>query len=217
MTPPTRIRLDEDCWLDLCEGWLPPEEATRVFARLRDEVPWKHEAIRIAGRAILQPRLTAWYGDPGASYTYSGLTVEPIAWTPLLAGLRDAVAREAGESFNSALLNFYRDGRDSMGLHADDEPELGVNPVIASLSVGERRRFQLRPRKGVNAEPIDLTLSNGSLLVMGGRAQHHWKHGVPKEKKILDGRINLTFRRVVGRIAPTLTRRPTHVNGQEFG
>ena len=146
----------------------------------------------------MQPRLVAWFGDPGAAYTYSGLQLVPEPWSERLGSLRARTEGAAGHPFNSVLCNLYRDGNDSMGLHADAEPELGPNPVIASVSLGATRRFVLRHAKD-RGERLDLDLAGGSLLVMSGTTQHFWRHGVPKQKKITDSRINLTFRRILPR------------------
>ncbi|MFT3772348.1 MAG: alpha-ketoglutarate-dependent dioxygenase AlkB [Minicystis sp.] len=195
-TPPALARIPiEDGLLFFCERWLPPEVTAAAFATLRAETPWRAEQIRIAGRLIDVPRRTAWYGDPGATYVYSGLTNEPLAWTPLLAELRAAVVTAAGAPLNAALLNFYRDGRDSMGWHADAEPELGKDPVVASLSLGAPRRFLLRHAKK-KGKSMTFVLGDGALLVMAGSTQHHYRHSVPKEDEAGE-RINLTFRRVL--------------------
>jgi alkylated DNA repair dioxygenase AlkB len=146
----------------------------------------------------MQPRLVAWFGDPEASYTYSGLKLVPEPWPARLASLRARVEEQAGAAFNSVLCNLYRDGADSMGLHSDDERELGQNPIIASVSLGETRRFVMRHKKKA-AERLDLDLPGGSLLVMAGTTQHHWRHGVPKQRAIEGARINLTFRRIFPR------------------
>jgi alkylated DNA repair dioxygenase AlkB len=177
--------------------WLAPEEATRAFEVLRDGVPWVQKTIRIAGREVLEPRLTAWYGDPDAAYTYSGARLEPLAWTPLLSELRARIEEAASSAFNSVLLNYYRSGEDAMGFHADKEKELGTNPLIASLSLGAPRRFVLKYRKkNAGVDPIELELTHGSLLIMAGTTQHFWRHGVPKAKSA-EPRINLTFRRII--------------------
>lgn len=193
----------------LDEGWLPQGEAARLFLSLVGETPWQQEAVVIAGRHVLQPRLTAWYGDEGASYTYSGLTVHPLPWTEVLGGLRERVQAATGHPFNSVLINHYRDGQDAMGFHSDDEKELGENPVIASLSLGATRRFLLRYRKRDAAVPdVELDLPSGSLLVMGGTTQHFWKHGVPRVAGDVGPRLNLTFRRILhDRPAPPARRR----------
>lgn len=183
--------------ITLIDPFLPAPEAEALFAALRDGVAWKHEKIRVFGREHLQPRLTAWFGDPGAVYTYSGLTLAPAPWSPELAALRALVEEACGERFNSALVNYYRGGDDSMGFHADAEPELGQNPVIASVSLGAHRRFLLKPTRKLKepAAPLELSLGGGSLLVMAGTTQHFWRHGVPRQAGA-GPRINLTFRRV---------------------
>jgi alkylated DNA repair dioxygenase AlkB len=159
------------------------------------EVPFRSETIRMFGRPVAVPRLVSWHGDPGASYVYSGTPHEPLPWTPALAVLRDRTAATAGVAFNSVLANLYRTGRDSMGWHADDEPELGPDPVIASLSLGAARRFRVRARNG--NETGEYRLSGGSLLVTGPGVQAAWQHCVPREAGVTGARINLTFRRIV--------------------
>ena len=163
-----------------------------ILARLLDETPWRADTVVVYGKRYLQPRLTAWYGE--ASYTYSGLTLQPLPLTPLLAQLRTAVERVTGQRYNSVLLNYYRDGADSMGMHSDDEPELGPQPVIASLSYGATRTFLLRHRR--NNRTVKLDLTDGSLLLMAGTLQAHWRHGINKTAKLVGPRLNLTFRYV---------------------
>jgi len=175
-------------------AFLPPAEAAALLAQLIAEVAWEQRAIRIFGQQIPQPRLTAWYGDPAARYTYSGLTWEPLPWSPALQALRQRVEAATGTRFNSVLLNYYRDGRDSMGWHADDEPELGPAPAIASLSLGATRRFRLRPQGGSTHLPLGLDLPSGSLLLMRGPTQQHWQHALPKTARPVGPRLNLTFR-----------------------
>ena len=166
-----------------------------------EHIPWQQQTIRIAGQAHLQPRLTAWYGDPGSRYTYSGLTLDPAPWTALLANIRASVEARSGRTFNSVLLNYYRDERDAMGMHADDEPELGERPVIASVSLGAVRTLVFQPRKDrvANGVAFRLPLASGSLLLMAGDTQHNWKHGVDRERVPCGPRINLTFRRIYAR------------------
>jgi alkylated DNA repair dioxygenase AlkB len=170
-----------------------PISSTVILARLFDETPWRHETVVVYGKRHLQPRLTAWYGE--ASYTYSGLTLQPLPMTPLLADLRAAVEAATGHRYNSVLLNYYRDGADSMGMHSDDEPELGPQPVIASLSFGATRRFVLRHKR--TGRTVKLDLPDASLLLMCGDLQRHWLHGINKTTKALDPRVNLTFRYIV--------------------
>jgi len=171
-----------------------PAEADELFADLRDGIGWRQEEVVIFGRARLVPRLVAWHGDPGARYTYSGVAHEPLPWTPVLQAVRSRVESLSGHRYNSVLLNLYRDGRDGMGWHADDEPELGRDPVIASVSLGATRRFRLRHRRRRDTVPLDL--GHGSLLLMQGPTQHHWMHAVPKTSRPVGERINLTFRQV---------------------
>jgi alkylated DNA repair dioxygenase AlkB len=172
------------------ESLLDPEAADALFAELRSATPWKQEVSR--GRPF--PRLTAWYADPGLTYSYSGVTHRALEWTPTLQEIRRRVEQASGTSLNSLLLNLYRDGRDSIGFHSDDEPELGINPVIASVSLGAVRQFVLNHKK--SREKLSFRLAHGSLLVMGGTCQHHWIHGVPKTAEEVGERINLTFRQI---------------------
>lgn len=171
-------------------------EADAIVSALLAETPWRHDEIVVYGRKVLQPRLTAWYGDPGASYSYSGIELQPLPWTPLLAELKARVEEAAAARFNSLLMNLYRDGRDSVSWHSDAEPELGPNPVIASLSFGATRRFQIRSRPPLPPARHEMELRHGDLLVMAGRTQHEWAHQVPKTSARVGPRINLTFRLV---------------------
>lgn len=168
-----------------------------IFDELRSTIDWKHEAITIGGRKIMQPRLTAWYGDPGAAYAYSGLALTPAAWTPLLAALKSRVEAITAATFNSALLNLYRGERDSVGYHADNEPELGPRPTIASLSFGAERDFGLKPKRHQSGQPRKLRLASGSLLVMAGDTQKNWLHGIEKLNVPCAPRINITFRKII--------------------
>jgi alkylated DNA repair dioxygenase AlkB len=163
-----------------------------ILARLLEETPWRVDTVVVYGKRYQQPRLTAWYGE--ASYTYSGLTLHPLPLTPLLEQLRAAVEHVTGRRYNSVLLNYYRDGADSMGMHSDDELALGPQPVIASLSYGATRTFILRHRRNRRTVKIDLT--DGSLLLMAGTLQANWQHGINKTAKLVGPRLNLTFRYV---------------------
>ncbi|VWX59004.1 Alpha-ketoglutarate-dependent dioxygenase AlkB [Burkholderiales bacterium 8X] len=171
-----------------------PAGADALMQQLIDEVPWRAEKVKVWGKEHLQPRLIAWYGDPGSSYTYSGLTMEPMAWTEALHDLKLRVEATAGKRFNSVLLNLYRSGRDRMGFHSDDEDELGARPVIASLSLGATRTFVMKPRRDSSAPVVRLKLESGSLLIMRGDTQRNWKHGVPATTSDVGARVNLTFR-----------------------
>ena len=164
-----------------------------IFERLLNETPWREDSVVVYGKRHLQPRLTAWYGD--ASYTYSGLRLEPLAWTALLLEIRAAVEAACGQRFNSVLLNRYRNERDSMGMHSDDEPELGTDPVIASLSYGATRSFILRHKR--DKRTVRLPLEDGSLLLMSGQLQRNWLHGINKTTRAVGERLNLTFRYIV--------------------
>jgi alkylated DNA repair dioxygenase AlkB len=185
------IPLRDDGFLLYDPAFLPRAEADLLLADLLERVPWKQEG----GRGRLFPRLTAWYGDPGVVYSYSGVTHEPLPWMATLLDVKTRIEHVADARFNSLLLNRYRDGRDSVGMHADDEPELGANPIIGSISLGAVRRFVLRHKTG--GERLALELPHGSLLVMTGTSQHHWLHGIPKTSKPVGQRINLTYRHIV--------------------
>jgi alkylated DNA repair dioxygenase AlkB len=167
-----------------------PISNAEVFERLLRETAWRHETIVVYGKRHLQPRLTAWHGEAG--YTYSGLRLAPLPMTPLLAQLRAAVEAATSHRYNSVLLNYYRDGADSMGMHSDDEPELGPQPAIASLSYGATRSFVLRHKTTKRTLKFDLL--EGNLLLMAGTLQRHWLHGINKTAKPTGPRLNLTFR-----------------------
>ena len=170
---------------------------TQVLQRLIAEIPWRFEEVVMWGRRVPQPRLTAWYGDAGASYAYSGIQLHPLPWTPILLDIKTRIEATVGSIFNSVLLNYYRDHRDSIGFHSDDEPELGKRPVIASLSLGEERMFVLKHKRSKFVSPVHLRLASGSLLLMKGDTQHCWRHGISKENRSCGPRINLTFRRII--------------------
>ncbi|WP_414707357.1 alpha-ketoglutarate-dependent dioxygenase AlkB family protein [Rudaea sp.] len=168
-------------------------QAQHWFDRLHAEIPWERHRLRLFGREIEAPRLSCWIGDAHARYIYSGTLFTPHAWTLGLHELRDLLFAQCGKSYNSVLCNLYRDGHDSMGWHSDDEPELGDAPVIASLSFGAVRRFQLRHRHDPDRR-LALDLPSGSLLVMAGRTQQNYRHALPKTARQAGARINLTFR-----------------------
>lgn len=170
-------------------------EATEAFGVLRNEVPWQQDSIKVFGKTHLQPRLTALYGVAGRTYTYSGIRMSPYPFTPLLLKLKEKVEAAVAHNFTSCLLNLYRDGRDSNGWHADNEKELGRQPVIASLSLGASRRFRLKHRKDKSLS-YSLDLAPGSLLLMKGATQTYWLHQIPKTKIVVGERINLTFRHI---------------------
>ena len=175
--------------------FLDPAEAAAAFLELRAAIPWAVHRIRLFGRTIDSPRLSAWIGDPGTAYRYSGTTFEPLPWPPALLALRERVAAAAGCPLDSVLANLYRDGRDYMGWHSDDERALGPRPTIASLSLGATRRFRLASRKRP-ADGLDLDLPAGSLLLMRGDTQRTTRHALPRTARPVGERINLTFRRI---------------------
>lgn len=177
-------------------SFLKQKEADEYFGILKDTIHWKQEEIKVYGKIFPFPRKTAWYGNEGYNYSYSGLNLNPEPWTEELLELKTRIeSLLPGEVFNSVLLNMYRDGNDKVGWHSDDEKELGVNPVIASLSLGATRRFDIKHKteKGLEHQ---FELTNGSLIVMKGAMQHHWLHQIPVQKKVLLPRINLTFRTI---------------------
>jgi alkylated DNA repair dioxygenase AlkB len=191
----TRIALAADTWIDFELDWLSPADAHRCLAAVRDEVTWAAREIVLFGRRIMQPRLVGWAGE--VAYRYSGQTLEPRPFTDTVRALTERVKAFAGTPFNHVLLNRYRDGRDNMGLHADDEPELGPDPVVATLSLGATRRLTLVPRRPRDGERRSLALPAGSLLVMGGACQRRFRHGIPREPPVTSERVSLTFRRIV--------------------
>jgi alkylated DNA repair dioxygenase AlkB len=172
------------------------DDADRLFHAVNGVTDWRQEMIWMYGREVPVPRLTAWVGDPGKTYTYSNISLRPAPWTPPLLEIKARVEQVAATMFNSVLLNLYRTGADGVAWHSDDEPELGRAPVIASVSLGATRRFQLRQRSNRD-ERCELHLEHGSLLLMRGDTQHVWEHQVPKTAKPVDPRMNLTFRTII--------------------
>ena len=185
-----------DAEVSLATSLFTPEESDQLFQDLLAEIHWTQETIRIYGKLIPIPRQMAWHGDSGSAYAFSGLALTPHPWIPLLNRIRARVQEAANTEFNSVLLNHYRSGADSMGWHADNEPELGPNPVIASVSFGGTRRFLLRniANPALRAE---VPLTSGSMLLMAGHTQHAWHHHVPRTAREVPPRINLTFRTII--------------------
>ncbi len=173
---------------------LTATEADSLLAGLIEQIPWSQDSLWIAGIKRQVPRLQCWMGDAG--YGYSGLRLKREPWHPLVSAIKPRIERLAGQQFNSVLINYYRDGQDSVAWHADDEHELGKQPVIASLSLGAERPFELRPKPGKPGDKCRLVLRHGSLLVMGETLQSHWQHQLPKVRGLLEARVNLTFRTV---------------------
>lgn len=187
-----------DADIRLCPEYLNRAAATVLFEVLRKNVSWRQDEVQLFGRRHRIPRVHQWYGDPGLSYRWSGLSMLPEPWFDELDALRDNIAAAVHVPFNSVLVNLYRDGHDSMGWHADDELELGERPVIAGLSLGAERDFVLRYRDNKSGVPKErVMLTNGSLLVMAGDTQKFWQHALPKRRRVTTPRINLTFRRIL--------------------
>jgi len=194
------LQLPDGAWVDHRESFVLDHAA--LLDALVATLPLRQEHLRIMGREVLTPRLTSWHGDPGCFYRYSGRRFEPAPWTPALAALRQRLVDAQGVAFNAVLVNLYRDGGDTMGAHADDEPELGPAPDdvrVATVSLGARRRFCLVHRRG--RERFEWRLGEGDLLVMGGTTQRRWRHHVPREPAVTRPRLSLTFR-VVLPVAP---------------
>ncbi len=169
--------------------------ADRLLPDLKEKIEWTQNTIRFYGKESLVPRLEAWYGDPGKSYAYSGIHMNPKPWTEDLLEIKQAIEKQACVTFNSVLINYYRDGKDRVAWHSDDEKELGQNPVIGSVSLGTARKFKLRHKQyKVNGHKAEILLQHGSFLLMKGPTQHHWMHEIPRTAKPIGPRINLTFR-----------------------
>jgi alkylated DNA repair dioxygenase AlkB len=173
------------------------QDSARLLQKLIDDSEWRQEKITVYGKPYLQPRLSAWHGD--LAYSYSGIRLEPLPWTATLLEIRRRVETLVEHEFNSVLLNYYRDQNDKMGMHSDDEAELGRQPVIASLSLGETRTLLFRHRTRKDLKSVKLALPNASLLLMQGDTQKHWRHGINAEKQACGPRINLTFRVITPR------------------
>jgi alkylated DNA repair dioxygenase AlkB len=184
----------QGCTATLHRKALSGDASHRLFLALHEDVQWQQRDVIVYGKKHLQPRLVAWFGDVGTPYTYAGLTLQPSTWTNPILEIKAACEELAGTRFNSVLLNLYRDGNDTVGWHSDDEPVLGSNPTIVSVSLGATRRFDLRHKQ--TKETVKVSLTSGSALVMAGRTQAAWSHQVPRTKKVMEPRINLTFRHV---------------------
>jgi alkylated DNA repair dioxygenase AlkB len=193
MDPRTPSLLPFPARVDWVEDFIGTEESFDLFQRVHSETRWQEREIMMFGRKIMQPRLVAWQGDPGKSYRYSGVTWDPDPWGAAVAEIRDRLTTKLGIRFNSVLLNLYRNGHDCMGWHRDDEPELGSEPCIASVSLGAVRKFRFR-KMGDPRQKAEVALGSGSLLVMAGRTQELWQHALPRMLRVKEPRINLTFR-----------------------
>ena len=166
-----------------------------LLQELIETTDWCQEKITVYGKPYLQPRLSAWHGN--LSYSYSGIRLEPRPWSPTLLAIKARVEALTDQAFNSVLLNYYRNQSDSMGMHSDDERELGQQPAIASLSLGEQRTFLLKHKTRKDLKTVRLALPSGSLLLMRGDTQRYWRHGINKERKPCGPRLNLTFRSII--------------------
>ncbi|MCY4226093.1 MAG: alpha-ketoglutarate-dependent dioxygenase AlkB [Gammaproteobacteria bacterium] len=173
------------------------DETANILKALTHDISWQQHKVKVFNREHLTPRLTAWYGDQGMRYSYSGCTHEPLPWIPLLSDIRTRLEQFLNQSFNSVLLNLYRNGDDTMGGHSDDEKELGAEPVIASASFGETRRMVFHPRDGNSGKSLAIDLEDSSLLIMQGACQRRWKHSIPRTRQLAGPRINLTFRKIL--------------------
>lgn len=180
----------------LLHGFIKDPEAALLFRALRDRVAWRQDTIVVYGREHPLPRLQQWYGDEGLTYTWSGISMSPEPWSAELRGLKNRVDVVSKNVFNTVLLNFYRDGKDAVAWHTDDEPELGPEPIIASVSLGAERDFVMRHRHRRDVPDQHIPLPHGSLLLMSGATQKNWLHSLPKRRGVMEARINLTFRRV---------------------
>jgi alkylated DNA repair dioxygenase AlkB len=180
------------------ESFFPVENSDRLLDSLINKIQWKQNTIRFYGKESPVPRLEAWYGDPGMSYSYSGIRMDPLPWTEDLLEIKKIIEPVSMTTFNSVLINFYRDGKDRVAWHSDDEKELGKKPIIGSVSFGAERKFKLRHKKyRENGLRSEIMLKHGSFLLMSGSTQNHWAHEIPKTAKPLGPRVNLTYRKII--------------------
>jgi alkylated DNA repair dioxygenase AlkB len=182
--------------IDYVKNFFKEEESIFFMESLKDKIKWNQDYINIFGKTHPLPRLTAWYGDRNKTYTYSGISMTSKTWNNELLEIKKKVDQYAKFNFNSVLLNYYRSGNDSNSWHSDDEKELGDDPIIGSVSLGGTRKFKLRNKKN-KKKTHTIELERGSLLIMSGLTQQYWEHQIPKTKKIVSERINLTFRSIV--------------------
>jgi len=181
----------------LLREFFEADQAENILAALTRDAIWQQHTVKVFNREHFVPRLTAWYGDQGAYSSYSGGTHTPLPWIPVLSDIRATLEDFLNQSFNSVLLNRYRNGSDAMGKHSDDEKELGHDPVIASVSFGGTRRMAFHPRSGNSGKSLSVDLDDGSLLIMQGACQRRWKHSIPRTRRFVTPRINLTFRNIL--------------------
>ena len=192
--PPENIHFElPDAEIIYYPDFFGKEKADTFFEKLKAKIPWQQDDITVFGKTYPQPRLTALFGNEGKPYSYSNIVMQPHAWNSLLLFIKNEIEEVCNENFTTVLLNYYRDGKDSNGWHADNEKELGINPVIASVSFGVERSFHLQ-HNSIKEQKLKINLEHGSLLIMKGPTQHFWKHQIPKTAKPIGSRINLTFR-----------------------
>jgi alkylated DNA repair dioxygenase AlkB len=194
--PKAQVILSMDGEAIFYRDFFNADESEKLFLELNASTQWQQDTITLYGRCMPLPRLQAWYGDEGKSYTYSGIEQHPKLWTPVLSTIKARIEQVAQVKFNSVLLNLYRHGKDSVAWHSDDEPELGQNPIIGSVSFGDTRRFSLK-HKQIKDRKVEIDLPHGSFLLMRGKTQHYWQHQIAKTTKEVRPRINLTFRIVI--------------------
>ena len=187
----------DNLYVEYIENFFDFDQSQLYMKHLTNDIKWKREKIRMWGKEIVTKKRIAWYADEGKSYTYSGSTFHPDQWNELLLEIKKYVEQYMNFQFNSVLLNEYPNGKVGMGWHSDDERELGIDPIIASLSFGANRDFIFKHKTDKNVDNIKIHLKSGSLLLMLGSTQHHWKHSLPKRLKVREPRINLTFRKIL--------------------
>lgn len=188
-----------DAEVSILHGLEMPLTYEAMLRKLIEDVKWRQESVRIYGKVMAQPRLIAWYGDPGKKYDYSGISLTPLPWSDLLREIKRRVEDCTDQRFNSVFLNLYRDHNDSMGFHSDDERELGLEPAIASVTFGATRVFVMKHKKDTDLAPVRIPLEAGSVLLMKGPTQRFWKHGILKQTRPCGPRVNLTFRTIFDR------------------
>ena len=192
--PKEKITFDlPDATIGYYPNFFEIDSANALFESLKNEIPWQQDSIKVFGKTHPQPRLTALFGNEGKPYHYSNIVMQPNAWNTLLLFIKNKIEEIVAENFTTVLLNYYRDGKDSNGWHADNEKELGRNPIIASVSFGAERFFYLQ-HNSIAAQKLKINLEHGSLLLMEGTTQHFWKHQIAKTAKPTGPRVNLTFR-----------------------
>lgn len=182
-----------DAEIEYYPNFFEANRANELFEKLQHEIPWQQDNITVFGKTHPQPRLTALFGNEGKPYSYSNIVMQPNAWNPILMFIKNEIEELCTVNFTTVLLNYYRDGKDSNGWHADNEKELGRNPIIVSVSFGAERSFHLQHNTSKD-QKLKINLEHGSLLIMKGSTQHFWKHQIPKTAKSIGPRINLTFR-----------------------